>query len=353
MATKTSDGVPISDGFDFPVGPRGENVDVFETYKIDTILADPDYHDSFDVWHPGEDWNGRGGGDSDLGDPIYATSNGRVVEFGYYPSSWGNLILLEHALPDGTRVWSQYAHLEQIMVSQVGQEVKRGQQVGTMGKGAKTDKYPQGRWIAHLHFEIRRNDLPIGNWTPMVRDKNAVLANYHSPTEYINTHRPGSLPIPAEIPVSVEPEPQLPVQVVLDTQQSNPQAGQFRRTQNGDWFQSPDGYKGDMLWTLVSDQQESDRGEWLPLLPQAGSWHVWVFIPANNATSTYARYRISHLDGLSEVPVNQWGNRNKWVDLGTYRFAESGGYIRLGNFTGELGLQLALGFDTICLTEAP
>jgi murein DD-endopeptidase MepM/ murein hydrolase activator NlpD len=352
MTTKTSAGVPISDGFDFPVGPRGDQVNVFETHKVDTTLVDPDYYESFKVWHPGEDWNGRGGGDTDLGDPIYASSHGRVVEFGYYPPSWGNLVLLEHALPDGTRVWSQYAHLEQIMVSQVGQNVSRGQQIGTMGKGAKTDNYPQGRWVAHLHFEIRRDELSIGNWTPMVQDKEAVLAHYYSPTEFIKAHRPGSLAIPVEIPVFTEPEAPAPLQVVIDTQQSNPRAGTFRRTQNGEWYQSPDGYQGDMLWTIVSDQQESDWGEWRPLLPVTGNWQVWVFIPANNATSTYARYRVSHLDGLTEIPVNQWGNRNRWVDLGTFRFDERGGHVRLGNFSGELGLPLALGFDTICWSQA-
>lgn len=203
----------ISDGFDFPVGPRGEQADVFKTHKVDTTLVDPGYFKSFGVWHPGEDWNGRGGGDTDLGDPIYAISNGRVSDFGYYPASWGNIVLLEHVLPDGNRVWSQYAHLDQIMVSQAGQQVQRGQQIGTMGKGAKTDKYPQGRWIAHLHFEIRKNDLPIDNWLPMVRDRDAVLANYFSPTPFINLRRPGKLsqPVPAQLasaqPVSGQPAP--------------------------------------------------------------------------------------------------------------------------------------------------
>ena len=153
MAQETPDGVPICDGFEFPVGARGDNADVYATHKVDSILVDEGYFKSFSVWHPGEDWNGRGGGDTDLGDPIYAIAHGKVIGFGYYPQSWGNLVLIEHALPDNTRVWSQYAHLQKIMVNQVGQKVTRGQQIGTMGKGAKTDKFPQGRWIAHLHFE--------------------------------------------------------------------------------------------------------------------------------------------------------------------------------------------------------
>lgn len=349
----------ISDGFDFPVGPRGEQADVFKTHKVDTTLVDPGYFKSFGVWHPGEDWNGRGGGDTDLGDPIYAISNGRVSDFGYYPASWGNIVLLEHVLPDGNRVWSQYAHLDQIMVSQAGQQVQRGQQIGTMGKGAKTDKYPQGRWIAHLHFEIRKNDLPIDNWLPMVRDRDAVLANYFSPTPFINLRRPGKLsqPVPAQLasaqPVSGQPAPpRQPVQILVDALQSNPQTGSFHRTQNGQWNQAPGGYAGQMLWTPTSPQKETGWAEWRPILSRPGNWHVWAFIPAQNATTTYARYQIFHAGGPTEVPVNQWGNRNQWVNLGTYRFNQTGGYVRLGNFTGELGLTLAVGFDTICFTSA-
>ena len=100
----TPDGVPISDGFDFPVGPRGDQVNVWDTYKVDTTLVDPTYQKIYRFWHTGEDWNGRGGGDTDLGDPVYAVSHGRVVGSGYYTPSWGNIVLLEHALSDGTRV---------------------------------------------------------------------------------------------------------------------------------------------------------------------------------------------------------------------------------------------------------
>jgi hypothetical protein len=362
MTQETPDGVPISDGFDFPVGPRGDNVDVFKTHKIDAVLADPGYYETQNhVWHPGEDWNGRGGGDTDLGDPIYAISHGRVTDFGHYPV-FGNIVLLEHALPDGSRVWSQYAHLDQIMVNQKGQKVTRGQQIGTMGKG------DQNRFIAHLHFEMRKNKLPINNWSPMVKDRAAVLANYYSPTDFIKTHRPGSFaqqPVakPVQQPIQTiqpirrvqpvrAPQPQLSTQLVINIQQANPQVGTFNRANVPGWQSAPNGFKGNMLWAPSSTQEETYWAEWRPALPTAGQWEVWAYIPNHHATTTYARYRISHLDGQTEAPVNQSGYNNEWAILGTYRFAPGQGYVRLTNFTGEFGKRRMVGFDSICFTKA-
>ncbi len=345
MSQPTDGSALVSDGFDFPVGPRGENVDVFKTHKIDTTLVDPAYFKLFSVWHTGEDWNGRGGGDTDLGDPIYAISNGRVAEFGYYPPSWGNIILLEHVLPDQTRVWSQYAHLEQMMVGQVGQIVQRGQQIGTMGKGAKTAEYPQGRWIAHLHFEIRRTSLPIGNWTPMVRDRSQVMANYFSPTPFIQARRPQNFAQTAQAISRI--------QVVVDSQRTDRAAGQFRKARVDHWYTAPYGFQGTMLWTYASTTIEANWAEWRPTLPKTGRWQVWVFVPERNATTTSARYRIVHADGEAEAAVNQSKYSNEWVLLGTYPFKPGSGYVRLSDVTGERtqGTPPMVAFDAVCWTE--
>lgn len=73
--------VRLADGFDFPVG------------KPDAV----GFYKARGYWpngHLGEDWNGDGGGDSDLGDPIYATGRGVVILSQNIGVGWGNCILI-------------------------------------------------------------------------------------------------------------------------------------------------------------------------------------------------------------------------------------------------------------------
>lgn len=163
--------VNLADGFDFPVGkPNAAGY-----YKARGLrLRSPT--------HFGEDWNGRGGGDSDLGDPVYTCADG-IVTFAYnVRQGWGNVVLVRHAYRDPSSgqvkyVDSLYGHLDRIMVK-TGQNIKRGQQLGTIGNNF-------GMYPAHLHFEIRHN-ITIGmrrNGVP------SDLANWADPTQFINKYR--------------------------------------------------------------------------------------------------------------------------------------------------------------------
>jgi hypothetical protein len=158
----------LADGFDFPVGkPNADGYYKFRGY--------------WPNGHLGEDWNGRGGGDSDLGAPIYSTARGVVVISENIGAGWGNCIVIRHAYRDETgkisMVDSQYGHLYQ-RIAKVGQVVEKGQLVGTMGSN-------NGMYAVHLHFEMRKN-LRIGmNRSQFARDN----TNYYSPTDFINKHR--------------------------------------------------------------------------------------------------------------------------------------------------------------------
>lgn len=161
----------IADGFDFPVGKP--NADGY--YKSRGLrLRSPQ--------HYGEDWNGRDGGDSDLGDPVYAIADG-VVTFAHdVRTGWGKLVLTRHAYRDKEGGQVKYvdtlnAHLDTMLVK-VGQMVKRGQQIGTIGTN-------YGMYPAHLHFEMRHN-ITIG----IVRNSvPADMVNWADPTDFINRHR--------------------------------------------------------------------------------------------------------------------------------------------------------------------
>ena len=161
----------LADGFDYPVGKPGAKGD----YKARGLrLTRP--------VHFGEDWNGTGGGDSDLNDPIYSCGDGVVTFAADVKVGWGRVVLIRHAYREPATgqvkfVDSQYGHLRSILVKK-GDLVKRGQKIGTMGNN-------RGMYAAHLHFEIRYN-VTIG----MLRESVARTAkNWADPTKFIKAHR--------------------------------------------------------------------------------------------------------------------------------------------------------------------
>ena len=103
--------------------------------------------------HLGDDLNGIGGLNSDLGDAVYAAGFGRVVYAGIPGPGWGRMIILAHRVPDSADaskirlIQTVYAHLEQILVKP-DQLIQRGEKIGTVGTA-------DGQYLAHLHFEIR------------------------------------------------------------------------------------------------------------------------------------------------------------------------------------------------------
>jgi len=138
------------------------------------------------VYHPGIDFNKDGTDhDGDIRQPVYATANGEVIK-SYYEnkngSTWGNLILIRHVLPNGELVFSLYGHLDARMVFD-GNSVTYGQQIGTVGKGIGLD--------AHLHFEIRKENMSGYNasYFPCGQTQDFVEQYYFNPEAFITSHQ--------------------------------------------------------------------------------------------------------------------------------------------------------------------
>lgn len=128
--------------------------------------------------HTGDDLNGIGGMNSDLGDPIFAAGDGLVVYTGEPSPGWGNIIVLAHRDPEGKPIHTMYAHLLEIK-THIGSLVARGEIIGTNGTA-------NGHYPAHLHFEARSADgIDIGNGyasQPFNRlDPKIVVAALHNP----------------------------------------------------------------------------------------------------------------------------------------------------------------------------
>jgi hypothetical protein len=290
-----------ADGFDFPVGPPDG-----KGYYIAAGLAEETYYDCWGAWHTGEDWNGLQGGDSDLGDPIHAAASGQVITSDYFTPSWGNIVLIEHEMPNGDRVWSQYAHLRERGVTE-GEKVERGQQIGTIGKG-------HGNYYAHLHFEIRRRELEPDAWG---HSREEVVTWYAHPTEFIVTHRPGFVGVEAIVEEDGEG---------------------FTRSESKYWYKSSAGHNDHSLWTYTMRTKEDCWAEWRPDLPETGLYEVLAFIPRINATSKQARYQITHRRGVDVAIIDQSRYYDEWASLGRYPCSISPAMptiIRLSDQTGE------------------
>lgn len=182
---------PPADGFDFPIGNpdgKGSYIDkrTRKKHKGWYIASHFLEENSLGI-HPGEDWNGRGGGNTDLGQPVYATANGKVVFAQSCGNLWGNVVVVQHVYYENHEkkyIRSVYVHLEKINVKK-GRIVRRRQKIGTIGRD------PEKRYFAHLHFELRFNMHIDPDFWPSSNEKSAdwVKRNYAAPSKFIQSHR--------------------------------------------------------------------------------------------------------------------------------------------------------------------
>lgn len=164
--------IPVSDGFDYPVGTqRG----VTQAMDGDGWYNAQDFGENN---HLGEDWNRESGGNSDCGLPVYAVSRGKIVFAGEAGPGWGKVVIIRHRLPDGTLVETLYGHLSSL--ARTAGDVERREEVGKIGDA-------DGAYPCHLHFELRLQDCPA--WGLLGPGYSAARTGWLDPSAFIDARR--------------------------------------------------------------------------------------------------------------------------------------------------------------------
>lgn len=124
-------------------------------------------------YHEAADLNLKTGGDTDLGQPLFAIADGIVTSVHLHTSSanFGNHIHIKHDGPWGT-VWSHYAHCSEILTTE-GSTVKEGDLIARVGKS--------GTVYSHLHFAIKLEPTGIDGIAKTSED----LKKWTNPIQFI------------------------------------------------------------------------------------------------------------------------------------------------------------------------
>lgn len=136
-----------------------------------------------------------------VGMPVYAAADGQVMYSAQTPGSyrWGNLIIIQHQNIDGSTAVSLYGHLGTDRRVSVGNNVAKGQRIGTVGP---SDYYINGGWSPHLHFGIHPGSYGagIGTYAPWVHGyENPCCGGWVRARDYVNGRLTGYDSVPHDV----------------------------------------------------------------------------------------------------------------------------------------------------------
>jgi murein DD-endopeptidase MepM/ murein hydrolase activator NlpD len=101
------------------------------------------------------------------GAPIRAAADGEVIYSDWGPGGYGRIVILRH----DTSMVTIYAHTQRNVV-RVGEQVRQGERIATVGKSGRTSGY-------HLHFEIRRRTVPVSPFKFLPRNQRIARLERH------------------------------------------------------------------------------------------------------------------------------------------------------------------------------
>lgn len=278
--------------------------------------------------HPGEDLNldcGAGKSDCDLGEPVYAVADGKVIKAWDLGSGLLHGVIIEHdtgvdepvssyILPgtstsqNPTRTfYSAYLHLKDISVKD-NDVVTMGTQIGTIGSANGP----------HLHFEMRA----VGKTSfPKYQSTRQQLTDWGLlvPSLFLAAHTP-----PCEISGSS-------VTVV------EPETSCWARLGPSSTWTRVESADGVSYYTYTVDASHPESyAKWHLSFAQAGRYTVEVFIPDVAGLSKKAKYKLWLGASLQTIEVDQEANAGTFVTLGQFDFpAGAGPALRLDDNTGE------------------
>lgn len=146
--------------------------------------------------HEGLDLNLKTGGDSDLGQNLYAIADGDIVyyHYGTHPTTgFGRHLVVKITGPWGTR-WCMYSHCGTNGFLNTVQRVTEGTKLGELGKSGNSPS-------AHLHFSIWKVDPGTNGGIDAIAHNQAELdAKWENPIDFINQW--SQPPAPVEPPVT-------------------------------------------------------------------------------------------------------------------------------------------------------
>lgn len=181
-------GVYVADGYDSPVGTETER-NGSQLWPSGWRDASPYARLYFvgtprEAYHTGADLN-YGSPYADRGMPVYSPASG-VVVYQANLSVWGNVTVIRHdplRSPTGKVMWTRYGHMQNLRVN-VGDRVKRGQQIGEIGDAG-------GRYVPHLHYDICPTDKverSPGDWPG--KSLSRIYQDYVDPLDFTRDNRP-------------------------------------------------------------------------------------------------------------------------------------------------------------------